>query len=85
MAKGFSDEKPVPFKSVTQLIQQGRKLPELEPLKWELGQGKRQTAYLCFSSGTSGLPVSPLAYCTNSILELKNAFNFFNCTNRGCI
>ncbi|TAQ86621.1 hypothetical protein B7494_g5056 [Chlorociboria aeruginascens] len=32
------------------------KEPELEALKWEKGQGARQTAYLCYSSGTSGLP-----------------------------
>lgn len=58
MPKEFSGNKPVPFKTVGQLIDAGVKLPELEPLKWEKGQGARQTAYLCYSSGTSGLPVS---------------------------
>jgi ribosome assembly protein SQT1 len=28
----------------------------LEELKWEKGQGARQVAFLCYSSGTSGLP-----------------------------
>jgi acyl-CoA synthetase (AMP-forming)/AMP-acid ligase II len=58
MPKEFSGNKSVPFKTVTQLIIDGARLPTLEPLKWEKGQGARQTAYLCYSSGTSGLPVS---------------------------
>lgn len=45
-------------KSLEQLINEGRKLTELEPLRWTKGQGERQTAFLCYSSGTSGLPVS---------------------------
>lgn len=46
------------FKTIDDLITEGRSLPELEPLKWIKGQGARQVAYLCYSSGTSGLPVS---------------------------
>ncbi|KAL8738700.1 MAG: hypothetical protein Q9181_000522 [Wetmoreana brouardii] len=49
---------PQEFKTVDHLIQEGASLPELEPLRWEKGQGARQTAFLCYSSGTSGLPVS---------------------------
>lgn len=49
---------PAEFKTVDQLIQEGAKLPRLERLKWEKGQGARQVAFLCYSSGTSGLPVS---------------------------
>jgi len=48
---------PKEFKTVDQLIQEGKKLPELEKLKWDKGEGKRRTAFLCYSSGTSGLPV----------------------------
>lgn len=48
----------VPFRTLDDLIDEGRSLPELEPLRWSRGQGARQVAYLCFSSGTSGLPVS---------------------------
>jgi acyl-CoA synthetase (AMP-forming)/AMP-acid ligase II len=58
MPKEFSGEKKVPFRTVGDLIALGKKQPKLEALKWEKGQGKRQTAYLCYSSGTSGLPVS---------------------------
>lgn len=49
---------PVPFKSLDDLIEEGRSLPECESLAWSKGQGARQVAYLCYSSGTSGLPVS---------------------------
>lgn len=46
------------FASVDDLIAEGEWLPELEALKWTKGQGARQPAFLCYSSGTSGLPVS---------------------------
>jgi acyl-CoA synthetase (AMP-forming)/AMP-acid ligase II len=49
---------PKEFKTLTQLINEGSSLPDLEPIKWSKGQGARQTAFLCYSSGTSGLPVS---------------------------
>lgn len=51
------DPKKVPFTTLEELIEEGKALPELEPLKWSKGQGKRQVAYLCYSSGTSGMPV----------------------------
>lgn len=50
----------LPFKTVDGLINDGRGLPKLPPLKWSQGQGSRQVAFLCYSSGTSGLPVSPV-------------------------
>lgn len=31
---------------------------DLDPLIFQKGQGRRQTAFLCYSSGTSGQPVS---------------------------
>ena len=58
MPKEFSGDKSVPFKTVGQLIAEGEKLPQLSKQEWEKGQGARQPAYLCYSSGTSGLPVS---------------------------
>ncbi|KAH7358503.1 luciferin 4-monooxygenase [Plectosphaerella cucumerina] len=48
--------KKVPFTTLDDLIAEGAKLPDLEPLKWVKGQAARQVAYLCYSSGTSGLP-----------------------------
>ena len=50
-------EYPKGFKTLHQLVEEGKSLPELEPIKWSKGQGARQTAFLCYSSGTSGLPV----------------------------
>lgn len=46
------------YKTVAELTLRGQTLPQLEPIKWNRGQGQRQTAFLCYSSGTSGLPVS---------------------------
>lgn len=48
----------VPFKSIDELIEEGRQLEAVEPEAWAPQQGKHQTAFLCYSSGTSGLPVS---------------------------
>lgn len=47
---------PKGFRTVNDLIAEGKSAPPLEPLRWEKGQGARQTAFLCYSSGTSGLP-----------------------------
>lgn len=45
------------FTTVWDLIEEGKKLPDPVPVDWSNGQGERQVAYLCFSSGTSGMPV----------------------------
>lgn len=52
------DKTKVPFLSIEDLIAEGASLDPLPPLKWTKGQGERQPAFLCYSSGTSGLPVS---------------------------
>lgn len=67
------ESKPVPFKSLDNLIDEGRSLAEVEPLVWAKGQGARQVAYLCYSSGTSGLPVSLSSlFSENCLLNLHN-------------
>ena len=43
--------------TVEQLISAGATLPLIEALDWAEGQGKEQVAYLCPTSGTSGLQV----------------------------
>lgn len=48
---------PTEYKYVSQLVEAGKSLPPLEQLKWSQGEGARRTAFLCYSSGTSGLPV----------------------------
>lgn len=47
---------PTKFLSVEDLIDAGRRLAPLPPLRWTKGQGREQAAYLCYSSGTSGPP-----------------------------
>lgn len=47
-------------KTIDQLIEQGAHMESLEPLRLAKGQGARQVAFLCYSSGTSGLPVRVL-------------------------
>jgi acyl-coenzyme A synthetase/AMP-(fatty) acid ligase len=56
------------YKTVDQLAEAGKSLPPVEELRWSAGEGTRRTAFLCYSSGTSGLPVShvrPLSSHTN--------------------
>jgi acyl-CoA synthetase (AMP-forming)/AMP-acid ligase II len=50
-------ENPRGLRTVDDLVALGESLPELPSLRWVKGQGARQVAYLCYSSGTSGLPV----------------------------
>lgn len=58
---GFTN-KSAGFKTLGELVAQAGELPLLEPLSWSKGQGERQTAFLCYSSGTSGLPVSIISH-----------------------
>ncbi|SPO00160.1 probable phenylacetyl-CoA ligase [Cephalotrichum gorgonifer] len=55
------------FVTVENLVSEGAKLPELDPLRWAKGQGARQVAYLCYSSGTSGLPKAVMVSHRNVI------------------
>ncbi|KAF7561176.1 hypothetical protein G7046_g2993 [Stylonectria norvegica] len=67
-------DKKVPFKTIDDLIGEGEKLSELPPLKWTRGQGARQVAYLCYSSGTSGLPKAVMISHRNviaNVLQLR--------------
>ncbi|WEW56512.1 hypothetical protein PRK78_001957 [Emydomyces testavorans] len=47
---------PEDIKTLEQFISEGYSLPKLEKLHFAPGQGAKQTALLCYSSGTSGLP-----------------------------
>ncbi|KAH6868988.1 hypothetical protein B0T10DRAFT_611671 [Thelonectria olida] len=49
-------DKKVPFKTIDDLVEEGKSLSELPALSWTPGQGAKQVAYLCYSSGTSGPP-----------------------------
>jgi hypothetical protein len=55
---------PGDFKTLNQLVEEGVHLPRLEELGWKKGEGASRVAFLCYSSGTSGLPVSDPAKFT---------------------
>ncbi|KAI9683246.1 MAG: putative NRPS-like protein biosynthetic cluster [Bathelium mastoideum] len=47
---------PSGYKTIDDLIMEGTKQPRLEYLNLKKGKGATRTAFLCYSSGTSGLP-----------------------------
>jgi long-subunit acyl-CoA synthetase (AMP-forming) len=56
--------KGLAFTTFDDLVEEGAVLPDLDPLRWVEGQGARQVAFLCYSSGTSSLPVRAMrSYC----------------------
>ncbi|KAH7127339.1 acyl-CoA synthetase [Dactylonectria macrodidyma] len=46
----------IKLRTISDLVLLGQASPPLDALTWSPGQGKWQLAYICFSSGTSGLP-----------------------------
>lgn len=58
LPKEFTGGKGAPsgMKTVDDLIREGKELDRLEKLDWREGDGAKKAAFLCYSSGTSGLP-----------------------------
>ena len=54
-------QRPSAYKTLSQIEEQGRSLPKVEKLNWLAGESGRRTAFLCYSSGTSGLPVCTMS------------------------
>ncbi|KAF5009746.1 hypothetical protein FDECE_4092 [Fusarium decemcellulare] len=70
------------FKNIEDLILEGQSLPAVSTLKWTPGQGKRQVAYLCYSSGTSGLPKAVMISHYNVIACTLQLQTFESVTRR---
>ncbi|KAL7944963.1 hypothetical protein V8C42DRAFT_353279 [Trichoderma barbatum] len=68
------------FTTIEDLVREGKILPEPDVKKWPRGQGARQVAYLCFSSGTSGLPKAVMVSHYNviaNIIQLSTYESFY--------
>ncbi|KAL5343854.1 hypothetical protein BJX70DRAFT_351911 [Aspergillus crustosus] len=70
-------------KTVEQLIQQGSSLPQIDALQWTPGQAKQQTAYLCPTSGTSGLQKLAMVTHYNIIANVIQAGTFEALSKKG--
>ncbi|CAM1502211.1 Fc.00g041950.m01.CDS01 [Cosmosporella sp. VM-42] len=69
-------DKKVPFTTIDELVEEGKSLPELAPLNWTKGQGARQVAYLCYSSGTSGFPKAVMISHRNVIANVLQLYTY---------
>ncbi|KAL9062727.1 MAG: hypothetical protein Q9157_008682 [Trypethelium eluteriae] len=58
LPKEATGGQPTPngYKTLDDLIKEGSQQPRLEHLNLQKGDGAKRTAFLCYSSGTSGLP-----------------------------
>ncbi|KAK1833092.1 hypothetical protein QBC39DRAFT_346771 [Podospora conica] len=70
------------FKTVDDLVELARSVPDLEPVEWSAGQGARQPAYLCYSSGTSGLPKAVMISHRNVIANIMQYCTYETPTRR---
>ena len=78
------DGKTVPsdLKTVDQLIAESANYPALEPVRMEKGEGASRIAYLCSSSGTSGMPKSVMISHRNVIANIQ-AMTAFESGHKG--
>lgn len=63
------------FLTVPELVESGKRAPEVAPLKLSPGESKERAALLNFSSGTSGLPKGVLISHSNVIANVCQIYN----------
>ncbi|KAK4901009.1 hypothetical protein LTR27_002193 [Elasticomyces elasticus] len=63
-------------KTLEDIVTAGSKLPKIQPSdrSWKVGDGARRVAYLCYSSGTSGLPKGVMISHKNVIANTLQIF-----------
>ncbi|KAH7118061.1 phenylacetyl-CoA ligase-like protein [Dactylonectria estremocensis] len=66
------------FGSVTELRMLGKQEPSIDALRWTKGEGKRRAAFICYSSGTSGLPKGVIISHHNVITNTMQVCTFEN-------
>jgi acyl-CoA synthetase (AMP-forming)/AMP-acid ligase II len=71
---------PKGMKTVDDFIREGKELERLEPLDWASGDGAKRTAFLCYSSGTSGLPKGVMISHRNVIANTSMSSSQFSMT-----
>ncbi|KAF2688388.1 acetyl-CoA synthetase-like protein [Lentithecium fluviatile CBS 122367] len=76
--KAFTGGRGTPsgMKTVDDFIHDGARLERLEPLKLAPGEGAKRTAFLCYSSGTSGLPKGVMISHRNVIANTLQIWAF---------
>ncbi|KAH8647522.1 hypothetical protein BGZ61DRAFT_541031 [Ilyonectria robusta] len=56
----------------------GKQEPSIDALRWNKGEGKRRAAFICYSSGTSGLPKGVIISHHNVITNTMQVCTFEN-------
>ena len=81
LPKEFTGGKGAPsgMKTVDDLIREGKELDRLEKLDWKKGDGAKKAAFLCYSSGTSGLPKGVMISHRNVIANTRTLYPYSVC------
>ncbi|KAM5374748.1 hypothetical protein ACJZ2D_006392 [Fusarium nematophilum] len=64
------------FDSIQDILDTGRATPPLTPQSWERDRNDRRVAFLCFSSGTTGLPVPTIMVNIMSNMDTVAKYDF---------